>query len=704
MSLIDYRITLDAFKNGIQKTIQGVVSGDVMARRITATIVSGKAVYDFPLDNSVKAVIYIKKPGMDEPDINDCYIDGNDIVYDLLPSDIALTGTVYCQIKLIKTGRSGAQGVLFSPQFAIEVNESLGNDSAIEASNQFSALENALAKAEQVYDQRVTSILLENMIFRVTYADGTVYEHDFSDEAFPGIKEAEAERVKAELERQAAEGERQAAEDARKAAEAERERTSSETLANVVSNAATATANMENAVQAAVNSAEQKVDAAVAAAENTIQLSLADSTEKTNAAVLYAKTQTDSVVEYATNETNAAVSRAENSLAVAMQNVQGDVNAFIEFSNNEVNAAVNYTHAETDAAVERAGTAAGEANAIVADIRKLLDEGGVVTPGEKENWNEAASLRHVHSNKELLDALSQEMFDTIENGIANANNAIEALNSQKVDKVIGKGLSTNDYTMEEKEKLSGIEDNAQKNSITGVKGNAEAVYRTGEVNITPANIGLGNVANERQYSASNPQPSVEGSSGSCTGNAATATKWNTARNINGMLVDGSANRANYGTCSTAAATAAKVVACTGFALVTGAEITVKFTVTNTAANPTLNVNSTGAKAIYYRGAAISAGYLAANRTYTFRYNGTQYDLVGDIDTNTTYGAASASANGLMTTGVQTFAGAKTFNGTVACAGASAVGAAQARNIYAGTDDMTAGTTALTTGMIYLQYE
>ena len=107
---------------------------------------------------------------------------------------------------------------------------------------------------------------------------------------------------------------------------------------------------------------------------------------------------------------------------------------------------------------------------------------------------------------------------------------------------------------------------------------------------------------------------------------------------------------NYASCSTAAATTAKAVSCTGFSLVTGAEITIKFEVTNTAANPTLNVNSTGAKPIYYRGKAISAGYLGAGRTYTFRYNGAQYDLVGDINTdnNTTYSnmtAATASAAG-----------------------------------------------------------
>ena len=58
----------------------------------------------------------------------------------------------------------------------------------------------------------------------------------------------------------------------------------------------------------------------------------------------------------------------------------------------------------------------------------------------------------------------------------------------------------------------------------------------------------------------------------------------------------------YGTCSTAANTAAKEVVCTNFdALLNGVTIHVYFSNTNTAANPTLNVNSTGAKAIYRYG-------------------------------------------------------------------------------------------------------
>lgn len=50
----------------------------------------------------------------------------------------------------------------------------------------------------------------------------------------------------------------------------------------------------------------------------------------------------------------------------------------------------------------------------------------------------------------------------------------------------------------DKTKLAGIEAGAQVNTITGVKGNSESTYRTGNVNITAANIGLGNLTNNKQ--------------------------------------------------------------------------------------------------------------------------------------------------------------------------------------------------------------
>lgn len=89
----------------------------------------------------------------------------------------------------------------------------------------------------------------------------------------------------------------------------------------------------------------------------------------------------------------------------------------------------------------------------------------------------------------------------------------------------------------------------------------------------------------------------------------------------------------YGTCNTAAGTVVKTVDVDNFALQTGARVLVKFTVTNTVASPQLNVESTGAKLIYYKGSTIPTSYLAANRTYEFVYNGTQWDLIGDVNTD-----------------------------------------------------------------------
>ena len=150
--------------------------------------------------------------------------------------------------------------------------------------------------------------------------------------------------------------------------------------------------------------------------------------------------------------------------------------------------------------------------------------------------------------------------------------------------------------------------------------------------------------------------SIGAARASASGGASSADvagKLKTPRAIDGVNFDGSAAIIHYATCSTAAGTAAKVVSLAGFTLVTGAKVTVRFTVTNTAASPTLNINNTGAKPIQYRNAAITAGALAANRTYTFVYDGSSWELVGDLDSNTTYTAASATPKAPGTAAVGT---------------------------------------------------
>lgn len=83
----------------------------------------------------------------------------------------------------------------------------------------------------------------------------------------------------------------------------------------------------------------------------------------------------------------------------------------------------------------------------------------------------------------------------------------------------------------------------------------------------------------------------------------------------------------YGTCSTAAATAAKEVTMANYNLTKNGVISVKFT-NAVPASATLNVNSKGAKSIFYKGAAIVANVIRAGDTATFMYDGTQYHLLG----------------------------------------------------------------------------
>ena len=61
--------------------------------------------------------------------------------------------------------------------------------------------------------------------------------------------------------------------------------------------------------------------------------------------------------------------------------------------------------------------------------------------------------------------------------------------NNKVDKVDGKGLSSQDFTQQEKDKLNGIERGAEVNKVTSVQD------RTGDVKITKADVGLDQVPN-----------------------------------------------------------------------------------------------------------------------------------------------------------------------------------------------------------------
>jgi len=110
----------------------------------------------------------------------------------------------------------------------------------------------------------------------------------------------------------------------------------------------------------------------------------------------------------------------------------------------------------------------------------------------------------------------------------------------------------------------------------------------------------------------------------------------------------------FGTCETAAATAEKAVALSGntkWKLQPGARVLVKFKESNKAASPTINVNKTGAKPIWYNTAVHNAantigGY--AGRYTEYVYDGTYWVWMGEcVDNNSTYSNQSMG-NGIGT--------------------------------------------------------
>ena len=175
MERITYRKTLDVHKTGVQFTLQGFETADKLARTIEINLMANGDTVDLPTEKMV-ATMYVTSPSK-TTDVHECTIRDNTIVYDVLP--IVEAGITEMQLKLIETSPLGATSVLAAPKFAVEVSQSVTNEDGATQSPAFTALENALAQAKDVYDSRITRIVLSpDCIFTIYYADGSIYTSD----------------------------------------------------------------------------------------------------------------------------------------------------------------------------------------------------------------------------------------------------------------------------------------------------------------------------------------------------------------------------------------------------------------------------------------------------------------------------------------------------------------------------------------------
>lgn len=187
------------------------------------------------------------------------------------------------------------------------------------------------------------------------------------------------------------------------------------------------------------------------------------------------------------------------------------------------------------------------------------------------------------------------------------------------------------------------------------------------------------------------------------------------------IAEGVDTRIFTATCTTAAATAAKVATlddATGFSLTTGVKVAVTFTYANTTTGTTtLNVNSTGAKNVVFYGDDEAGGYYTAGAIYNkwgmgetliFTYNGTSWcHTPSQYFTDYTYKTldnSKADKASPTFTGTPTAPTANVGTNTTQLATTAFVNTALTNKITYGTTDLTAGTSTLATGVIYLMCE
>jgi len=154
-----------------------------------------------------------------------------------------------------------------------------------------------------------------------------------------------------------------------------------------------------------------------------------------------------------------------------------DIQEAQETANAAAPQATTYTKDEVDAAIEEAIEHGGGGTTDYTDLTNKPSINGVVLTGNKttsdlgieENvqadWDEADTTAPSYiKNKPNIPA--GVVVDTTYDGTsenAQAGTAVAQAISTKVDKVTGKGLSTNDFTNADKTKLDGIESGAEAN-------------------------------------------------------------------------------------------------------------------------------------------------------------------------------------------------------------------------------------------------
>ena len=256
----------------IKKYMVSAVQGDRATRCVLVKLVNNGEPYMIP--DGARAIVNIKKPD-GKFVYNKCTYSGNEVTIDLTSQALAASGTAYCNVE-IRTADDTQ--IITSATFEIEIETTQRSDSAIESSNEFTAIEvkvndliekisdtnSAAVKAEQQRNQNEESRAAAEKIRQQNEESRAATEKERQQNE-ENRGQAESDRVKSEQKRSQGEKNRQQNEESRAAAEKirqqnEESRAAAEKIRQQTAKDATEKANMAgSAAEKIAKEVEQKL-------------------------------------------------------------------------------------------------------------------------------------------------------------------------------------------------------------------------------------------------------------------------------------------------------------------------------------------------------------------------------------------------------------------------------------------------------------
>ena len=138
MDSLIHKINLDCLRKDSQAIVNAKI-GEASGRKIVFTLYEGRAPFFVPSDTTV--IFRAKKPS-GAVLYNNCVVDDGKIEYTITSQTVAEKGVFPCEIQIIGADNK----VIYTPCITLNVTENLYSDTEVESSNEFTELENALNK------------------------------------------------------------------------------------------------------------------------------------------------------------------------------------------------------------------------------------------------------------------------------------------------------------------------------------------------------------------------------------------------------------------------------------------------------------------------------------------------------------------------------------------------------------------------------